>query len=131
VRRRWVGQGRAGEQEAAGRDSLVDCAADKVPDLRKALPLVNENRGFPLQQARRVGLRDSELSRVIEAMHCLRPLLSGPGLADAFGAFEGDGWQASDELIELVVDDASLVGRSRDTALPYQNGRLNQSFPAG
>ena len=62
------------------------------------------------QQAGGVGLGDRELGGVIQTMHCLGALQRRAGLSDALGAFDRDSRQAADELIELVIDDATLIG---------------------
>jgi hypothetical protein len=42
-------------------------------------------------------------------MHRLGSLQRRAGLPDALGAFDGDGRQVAEELINLVVDDPALI----------------------
>jgi hypothetical protein len=96
------------------------------------LPLVDEHRSLTLEQARWVGLRDGELGGVIQTMHRLGALERCAGLPDALWAFDGDGRQVAEKLVNLVVDDAALVrGSDAHLSAEYQSVTLKRSLAAG
>jgi hypothetical protein len=107
---------RTSKQETARGSAGVHCPADPVKRFRQALPLVDEYRGIALGQAGRLGLGDDPLRLVVEAVRGSCPLQGGGGLPDRAWPLDRHSWQTREKLIELIINDTSLVTGACGTA---------------
>src|SRR5207248_2773096 len=117
--------GAAGEQERARFGTGVDPSPDLIPYGRVPLPLVDQHRRGGSVEEVRVRGGDLGLTGIVESHDGPGPAERRRRLADSLGAVDGDGGETREELIELVVHDATPVEHTLnptsalDTTLPF------------
>ena len=109
---------RPGQQEPARRIVLVHGAPDEVPRLRKALPLVDEDRRRTLHQPPAPSPNDRELVGIVEPVHRRGSPQRRFGLADTAGPLQRDRRQSHEQLVQFVIHDARHVVAGHSTTLP-------------
>src|SRR5690606_15115410 len=110
VRRRPRSGGRAArEQELPTRVVVVDRAADGVPDGGHVLPLVDQQRSGPREEALGVCEDALSLGGIVEVDHRGGALAGGGCFADALRAVDRDRGEVGEEFVELGIDHPTYV----------------------
>jgi hypothetical protein len=95
---------RASQKERTPRNAVVDGASDRVPERRDSLPFIEQYRAVARESPPGIRLGDLPLCGLVQADNRRSAPLGGRGLADALRALQGERWESTHQLVQLVVD---------------------------
>ncbi len=79
--------------------------------MRQPLPFIEHHRTLSLEKPGGIRFGDIKFRRIVETVDCSCPFQGGAGLSYAFGPFDRQGWEFTDQFVEFIVDNPALVGK--------------------